>query len=140
MEAKIDLITNMPVPHAAYSGSPVTSTLGFKMRFTLIIALFCIITGCSRNIDDSETITLEGNNLVYRLHGVLNKYEAMNAPGMKVIRYEKKSQVNEGKETDISQILIGLTSGERLSLVEGQPQPIIRVISGSAIEWQIKPK
>ena len=110
------------------------------MKSLFLVAFLSTISICFASESYVGTITLEGESIVFRFRGGQTKYEAMKPTGMTVTGYEKKSQMRNDKEIDISELHVELASGEKFALVEGKPVTITRVTSGVAVEWRIGQK
>ena len=106
------------------------------MRFLLLLAFLFSSISCFADESNMGTLTLAGEYIIFCWHGTETKYEAMRPPGLKVIGYEKKSLVKDENEINVSELLVELTTGEHLVLVEGKPQEIVRITEGKTIKWR----
>jgi hypothetical protein len=86
------------------------------------------------------SLTLHGSRLVFTSANGTEEYESAKAPSIKVIRFISKTATRNGKEINISEMIIELADQVRLTLVDSIAVPVVKVVDGDYVQWKCKKK
>lgn len=100
------------------------------------ILLSLIVSACSGG-DQKGTLTYLDDKLVFESDSERLVYDPAKAPGIKVLAFQKKFQMKEGKETDVSELTISFASSMTATLIPAQPIHVIKISNGPDIQWKL---
>lgn len=84
------------------------------------------------------SLTLHGSRLIFISTNSTEEYELAKAPSIKVIKFISKATTKNGKETNVSEIIIELADQVRLTLVDSVPVPVVKLVDGDYVQWKKK--
>jgi len=82
------------------------------------------------------TLTLIEDRLLFATDTGTEIYVLAKVPGMKLIKYDKKQITKDGKAADVSEAVIDIYDGSRLTFVSGHAVPITRIADGDYVRWK----
>ena len=107
----------------------------FNMKSFLFLAFLFSATVCSAADSVVGTLTFDKSEAVFfRFSGGQTKY-ADTIPGMKVLGRSQLSKLEGDRINGVPMLIIELTNGDRLTLIQGKPVPITRTTSGTTVTW-----
>jgi hypothetical protein len=84
------------------------------------------------------TLTLQGEHLIFSADGATETFDVVKAPGIKAIKYTKKVAIKDMKEVDVSEAIIEIADGVRLTLVSSKAVPVVKVAEGDNVRWTLQ--
>jgi hypothetical protein len=107
------------------------------MRHCILLVLLCAVSVCCAAEPVVGTLTFEKSEaVVFRFPGGKTRYDG-EIPGIKVLGRSQLSKVEGDKVNGIPMHIIELTSGDRITLVQGKPAAVTRTTSGKTVEWSV---
>jgi hypothetical protein len=105
------------------------------MKYLILIAALCSAGFCFAGEPVTGTLTFEKSEaVVFRYPGGKTKYEG-EIPGMKVLGRSQLSKQDGDSVNGVALLILELTGGDRITLVQGKPTPITRTTSGKTVAW-----
>ncbi len=81
---------------------------------------------------------LHEEHLVFTSPGATEKFESTKAPSIKIVSFKPKSAIKNGKERNVSEMVIEIYDGVKLTLVEDATVPIIKIVDGDYVQWKLR--
>ena len=108
-----------------------------NMRHCILLALLCAASICFAAEPVVGTLTFDKSEaVVFRFPGGKTRYDG-EIPGIKVLGRSQLSKLEGDKVNGIPTLIIELTSGDRITLVQGKPASVTRTTSGKTVEWSV---
>jgi len=84
------------------------------------------------------TLTLQGDQLIFTGDGSTETFDLAKAPGIKAIKYTKKIAIKDKKEIDVSEAIIEIADGVKVTLVSSKAVPVVKVAAyGGYVRWTL---
>ena len=84
------------------------------------------------------TLTLQGEHLVFSADGARETFDLAKAPGIKAIKYTKQSANKANEEVDVSEAIIEIAGGLRITLASSRAVPVVKVAEGGYVRWTLQ--
>lgn len=107
------------------------------MRHCILLALLCAASVCFAAEPVVGTLTFDkSETVVFRFSGGKTMYDG-EIPGIKVLGRSQLSKLEGDNVNGTPKLIIELTRGARITLVQGKPVPISRATSGGTVVWSV---
>jgi hypothetical protein len=84
------------------------------------------------------TLTLQGDHLIFSADGATETFDLAKAPGIKAIKFTKKVTFKDEKEVDVSEAIIEIDHGVKVTLKSLQAVPVVKITAdGGYVRWTL---
>ena len=105
------------------------------MRSIYILSILFLTSLAMQAEEVSGKMTLERDVVVFRADSVEEKYDAMKIPGLKALKFEKRTATKGDQEIDVSALVLQTSTGENITLVMGKAELMTRITEGTSVRW-----